>query len=76
MRYIAALLVNLTFVSTAAFAGSAGPLPLKQVIADTIAARVPAPGRYEVSFAISDEALEHSLQNGRNIKLERLTYKQ
>jgi flagella basal body P-ring formation protein FlgA len=74
MKYIAALLVNLTFVSTVAFANSVSPLPLKQVIADTIAARVPAPGRYEVDFAIPDEALEHSLQNGRNRKLERLTY--
>lgn len=74
MRIITALAINLAIASTAMLTGAAKATPLKQVIADTIAARVPAPGRYEVNLAIPDEALEQSLQHGKNRKLERLTY--
>lgn len=52
----------------------AGAATLKQAIAEAISARMPAPGRYEVTLATSDVSLDErvSLQNGG--KLERLSY--
>jgi flagella basal body P-ring formation protein FlgA len=74
MKNIIRTSVYLAMAAAALGSASASATTLKQAIADAISARVPAPGRYEVTLATSDITLDEriSLQNGR--KLERLNY--
>ena len=72
MKTIASIALALSLASTSILPAVAGNPTLKQVIAQAIANRAPAPGRYEVMLAAPDSGLEAAAGDER--KLERLNY--
>lgn len=74
MKKIMSLTITAMMTLSAMLPVSAAEIPLKQVIADTIASRVPAPGRYQITLAIADDAIARGLHEGSGRRLERLNY--
>jgi flagella basal body P-ring formation protein FlgA len=74
MKKIMRLAMTAMMALSTILPGSAAETPLKQVIAETIASRVPAPGRYEITLPVADDAIARGLHEGSGRRLERLNY--
>jgi flagella basal body P-ring formation protein FlgA len=74
MKNIMILAMAVSMASVVTMPGSTAEVSLKQSIADTIASRVPAPGRYEVTLSFPDEAIPGGLHQVTGRRLERLNY--
>jgi flagella basal body P-ring formation protein FlgA len=74
MKKIMILAMTLLIAAASAMPAHTAEASLKQTIANTIASRIPAPGRYEVNLPISDEAIPRGLHEETGRRLERLNY--
>jgi flagella basal body P-ring formation protein FlgA len=74
MKNIIRATLLLAVTSSMFHSANAGAATLKQAIADAIANRVPAPGRYEVVLATPDTTLDQTLSLREERRLERLNY--
>lgn len=63
-----------TIAASSLIAAPAGATSLRQAIADAIANRVPAPGRYEVTLGTTDTTIDERISEANGRKLERLNY--